>query len=58
MTALQMETLYQEWLTKPKPRRPDDNKVMKPLLLFHYVGGYRVGARNGLVRMPRRHVSR
>ncbi len=52
------EMLYQQWLVAPLRPRADDNPVVKPVLLFHYVGGYRMGASNRLKRVRRRRVSR
>lgn len=53
MTHQEMETLLQQWLMVPRTRQPEDNKVIRPPHLFHYVGGYRIGDVNLMVRVLR-----
>ena len=49
------EQMLREWLSQPKnPPHPD--KVVHPLELFRYPGGYRIGAgqKPKMIRRPKR----
>jgi len=39
------EEMIRAWLARPVVRRVPDNKVAKPIWLFRYPGGYRIGGR-------------